>query len=289
MGNEAVDYDTDIQTIGEYAQAVADVQAKIAFAYTTALANVETTFQQASPEEARPDVVGVMLKSGVKAIEKIAVTAVKTQTGADLGPVVEMVHAIGSELDRAQQAGASQAAGEWIRGFRTSVANAYTQGQGAAALREKLIADYNQGDEGQRAWTIGGVQNELAAVKTINPPRTENIEVAMYEAWINQFFDSDCMNGNGSVILQFNGDGALETCRVNAPLGSRVAGAMNGIMVAAGVERIMDLQVVKKVCRVDSCMCFEPNGVVRKGTDDAEAESFLSSSDTWTLARRFDA
>lgn len=288
MGNEVVDYDTDMETIGEYAQAVADAQAKIAFAYTSALANVETTFQQASPEEARPDIVGVMLKSGVKAIEKAAVTAVKAQTGADLGPIVEMVHAIANELDRAQQAAASQAAGEWIRGLRTSIVNAYTQGQGAAALREKLTEEYKHGDEGRRSWYIGGVQNELDAVRTINPPRTEVIEVAMYEAWINQFFDSDCMSGNGSVVLQFDGDGSLESCRVNAPLGNRVAGALNGIMGAAGVSRIMDLQVVKKVCREDSCMCFEPNGVVRKGTDDGDAEQFLTASETWALARRFD-
>jgi len=102
--NAALDFDTDMQTIRNYVSAVVETKAKIATAYTAALDNVQITFQTASPAEARPDVLGVILKSGLKAAEKSAVTAVKESTGADLGPLVDMLHAIADEVDRAAKA-----------------------------------------------------------------------------------------------------------------------------------------------------------------------------------------
>jgi hypothetical protein len=60
MGTDAaLDFDTDMQTIRNYVSAVVETKAKIATAYTAALDNVQTTFQTASPAEARPDILGV--------------------------------------------------------------------------------------------------------------------------------------------------------------------------------------------------------------------------------------
>jgi len=42
----------------------------------------------ASAAEARPDILGAALKSGLKSAEKAIVKAISTSTGVDLGPVV---------------------------------------------------------------------------------------------------------------------------------------------------------------------------------------------------------
>ena len=112
---DAVEFDTDMQTIRDYTSAVVETQTKIAAAYTGALANFETTVRSASATEAKADLVGAVLKSGLKAVEKEAVTAVKEETGADLGPIVDMLHAVSDELDRAAKAAESLAVGDWIK------------------------------------------------------------------------------------------------------------------------------------------------------------------------------
>ena len=283
------DFDTDMQTIRDYVHAVVEAETKVVIAYTSALANVETTLQSASPSEATPDILGAVLKSGLKALEKEAVTAVKSATGADLGPVADMIHALWEEVERAERASQSLAAGEWIKTLRTEITNAYTQGRSGDDLREQIETEYKDGDEGERGGYIAGVQNELWAMRTVKAPRAECVELAMYEAWINQFFDGDCMDGTGSVLLQFSEDGSPESAKVNAVLGERVAGALNVIMAGAGVHDVMGLGVVKKVCRGDACMCFEPDNTVRKTTEDDDAERFLSDQATWRNFARFSA
>jgi hypothetical protein len=251
------DYESDMRTIRDYVTAVTEKQIKMTLAFTGALENVESTFLTASSQEAEPQVLNVVLKSGLKFLEKTAVTAVKAQTGADLGPLVELVHAVDSEIDRAAQAGQSHAAGEWIRDLRTELVNGYTQSESGDALRLVTI------------------------------PRTETIEVTMYEAWVNQLFNDDCVDGTGNILVQFAEDGALQSATVNATYGNRVADSLNRVMMRAGVERLMDLKVVKKLCIGDSCMCFEPNNVIRKSTDDEAAEAYLTSPQTWGLVRAF--
>jgi hypothetical protein len=281
------DYESDMRTIRDYVTAVTEKQIKMTLAFTGALENVESTFLTASSQEAAPQVLNVVLKSGLKFLEKTAVTAVKAQTGADLGPLVELVHAVDSEIDRAAQAGQSHAAGEWIRDLRTELVNGYTQSESGDALRQQLEDDYNQRDEGQQNWLIGGLQNEIDAVRLVTIPRTETIEVTMYEAWVNQLFNDDCVDGTGNILVQFAEDGALQSATVNATYGNRVADSLNRVMIRAGVERLMDLKVVKKLCIGDSCMCFEPNNVIRKSTDDEAAEAYLTSPQTWGLVRAF--
>jgi hypothetical protein len=286
---DAEDFETDMQTIRDYVRAVVEGQSKIAVAYTNALANVETTFRSASATEAKPNILGAMLKSGVKSLEKAAVSAVKSETGADLGPIVEMIQAVWDEVDRAEKAGQSLSAGEWIKNLRTEITNAYTQGRSGDELREQIENEYKQGDAGERGGYIGGVQNELAAVRTIKVPRTERLELAMYEEWINQYFDNDCMDGSGTVVLLFSEEGAPDSAKVNAVFGDKIAGALNNVMSSAGVGRLMDLGVVKKVCRGETCMCFEADNTVRKATSDDHAGQFLSSPETWQLFTQFTA
>jgi hypothetical protein len=292
MGNDAdaaatADYDTDMQTIGNYVSAVVEAKAKIVTAYTAALDNAQMTFQTASPAEARPDILGVMLKSGLESAEKAAVTAVKEATGADLGPLVDMMNAISDEVDRAAKAAADRAVADWLTALRTSLVNAYTQGQTGEDLRQQIEGEYKNNDVGGRGGYIAGIENELTALGTVQAPAEEVIEVNMYQSWINQNFNGDCMDGTGMIQLQFAADGSATSATVTAPLGDRVAGRLNSILANAKVWRLMDLDVVKKVCRDTDCMCFEGNNTVRKDVLDGDTHTFLTSPDNWKLFTSF--
>ena len=277
----AVDYEVDMQTIRDYVQSVVEAKSKISTSYLAAIDNFQVTVQSASPAEAKPDVLGAILKSGLKTVEKQAVTAVKGATGADLGPLVDMVHAVYDEVDRAQKAGQNLAVADWIRNARTAIANAYTQDQTGEALRNKLEAEYKQFDEGGRGGYIGGIQIELEAMRKVQAPKSEVVEVALYTQWINQNFNQDCMDGTGVIALMFDNDGNPVSASVKAPLGDKIAGALNNRMGAAGISRLMDLDVVKKACKGDTCMCFEGNNVVRKAAATDDVQSFLTSPETW--------
>lgn len=285
--NAASDFDTDMQTIRNYMSAVVETKAKIATAYTAALDNVQLTFQTASPTEARPDVLGVILKSGLKVAEKSAVTAVKESTGADLGPLVDMLRGIADEVDRAAKAAVNRAVADWLTGLRTSIVNAYTQGQTGEDLRKQIEDEYNHNDEGGRGGYIAGIENELEAMRAVQAPKSQIVELAMYESWINQNFKGDCMDGTGFVQLQFDSDDNATSATVTAPLGDRVAGRLNSIKGDAGVSQLMDLNVVKKVCRDTECMCFEDNNTVRKDVLNDDTHAFLTSPDNWAKFTSF--
>ena len=252
----AVNFDQDMQTIRDYVDAVVQAQTRVAATYSAALDSFQLTVQTASAAEVRPDVLGVVSKAGIKFAEKSAVAAVKDATGADLGPLVEMLHAISDEVDRASKAATSRSVAEWINSLRTSVINSYTQGNSRQAMIEQLEREYNQNDEGGRGGYIAGIQNELDATKTVPAPKVEAVEAAMYQGWINQAFNQECIDGAGILSLQFGVDGNLVSAKVVAPLGDRLAGRLNTIMGTAGISGLMDLDVAKKVCREDVCICF---------------------------------
>jgi hypothetical protein len=285
--SQALDFDTDMQTIRDYVDSIVETQTKLATSYTTALDNFQTTVLTASPTDAKPDLLGAVLKSGLKSIEKVAVTAVKSATGADLGPLVDMLQAVSDEIDRAAKAAQSYQVGAWIKSVRSSVSDAYTQGKTRQGLLDQFTNEYNQNDEGGRGGYIAGIQNELSAMKTVTVPKSETIEVALYAGWINQNSNDDCIDGTGIINLNFDSDGNPDSAKVVAPLGDKIAGALNTAMNGSGIATLMDLEVVKKVCKEDACACFEGDNTVRKSVLDDDTQAFLSSSDTWSQFKRF--
>jgi hypothetical protein len=283
----AADFETDTQTIRDYVDAVLQAQAEFTTAYGAALDCFQLTIQTASPKEASPDILGTVAKSGLKFAEKVAVTAVSDSTGADLGPLVEMVHAIYDETERAAKSATARSAAEFVTALRTAVINGYTQGAGRQAMLEQLQTEYNGNDEGGRGGYIARIQNELAATKIVHAPRVEAIELALYVGWINQNFNSDCVDGTGFVFVQFDTDGTVTSVTITAPLGDKLAGRLNSIMQTAGTDGPMNLDVVKKLTRGTVSMCLEGNNSIRMDTDDADAHTFLTSPDTSKLVRSF--
>ncbi len=287
VDSSIADYDTDMQTLRDYVAAVVEAKAKIATSLLTGIDNFQTTVSSASPADAKPNFLGVVMKSGLKVVEKSAVTAVKDATGADLGPLVDVIHAASDEIDRAAAASKSLAVAEWIKSARSAISNAYTQDKTGRDLLKMLTEEYNSYDEGGRGGYIGGIQNEMDAVGRVQAPVAQIPEVAMYESWINQNFNDDCMDGTGIIYVQFDDDGSLTSAAVISPLGDKIAGGLNSQMSAAGINRLMDLDVVKKFCKGDVCMCFEGDNTVRKATDDNEVQQFLQADATWSLATLF--
>jgi hypothetical protein len=280
-------YNTDMDTIGQYVAAVVEAKSKISTSFLAAIDNFGTVAAAASPADAKTNILGAVMKSGLKSVEKTAVTAVKSATGADLGPLVDVVNAVSDEIDRAAAAAQNLAVAQWITSTRAAVANAYTQDQSGVALHDKIVQEYNQNDAGGRGGYIGGIQNELAALKTVQTPVEEVVEVAMYEEWINQHFNNDCIDGTGIIYLQFGDDGSFTSASVVAPIGDKIAGALNSQMSNAGVANLMALEVVKKVCKGPDCMCFEVNNVIRKAASDDQNQAYLSADSTWKLAELF--
>jgi hypothetical protein len=283
----SVDFDADMQTIRDYVASVVEAKAKIATSFLTAIDNFQTTVTSASPADARPNLLGAVMKSGLKSVEKASVSAVKDATGADLGPLVDVIHSVSDEIDRAAAAAQGLAVAEWIKSARTAIANAYTQDQTGEALRQRLENEYKSNDEGGSGGYIGGIQNELAAMGKVQAPIAQIPEVSMYLAWINQNFNNDCIDGTGIVYIQYADDGTFTSASVAAPLGDKIAGALNSQMTSAGVSRLMDLDVVKKVCKGSDCMCFEGNNLVRKAASDDQNQAFLKDESTWKLAVSF--
>jgi hypothetical protein len=282
------DFETDMETIRDYVSAIVETKSKIATAYLAAIDNCQTTLQSASKAEAKPDILGAVMKSGLKAAEKTAQSAVKAATGTDFGPIADMIHGMYDEIDRAAKAAKNFAVSEWIKGIRSSVTNAYTRDQTGTALRKQVEDEYNQNNEGSRGGYIGGIQIALHALQSMQAPRSEELEVAMYQAWINKNFEGDCIDGSGIISIQFDEDGKFTSATVVAPQGDKIAGAFNNVMGNANVNQLMDLEVVKRVCKGDHCVCFDGNNVVRKDTEDAQTSLFLTSHDTWQMVTQFD-
>ncbi len=285
--NPAMDIEIDMQTIRDYVSAVVETKSKIATAYLSAIDSFQTTIQFASPQEATPDILGAVLKSGLKAAEKAAVSAVSAATGASLAPLADMMHGIYDEIERASKAAQGLAVADWIKGIRTAVTNAYTQDQTGEALRKQIEDEYNNNDEGGRGGYIAGIEIELEALRTAQVPKEEALQATMYQAWINQNFNNDCIDGTGIAYIQFDDEGNLLSATVQAPQGDKVAAALNQVMNGAGIYSLMDWDVVKKVCRGYDCMCFEGNNVIRKPATGDDTQAFLTAPETWQKLRQF--
>ena len=56
---------------------------------------------------------------------------------------------------------------------------------------------------------------------------SQTIEVVLYDAWINQNFNDDYIDGTGIINLNFDSDGNPDSAKVVAPLGDKIAAALS--------------------------------------------------------------
>ena len=285
--SDDINYQTDMQTIRDYVKTIIELRSRLVTVYLAALENFETTLQAPSADEIKPDFLKAVLKGGFKTAEKKVLAATKEATGLDFTFVSDTVHAVYDEIDRAGQASGRFNVLQWIKKVRTSLANAYARSSTGDEIRKQIEDEYNANDEGGRGGYIGGIQNEQQALNQLTLPKTEELEVALYCAWINEAFDGDCMDGTGLIHLQFDEDGEPQSTTVIAPQDKRIATGLNNQMSSAGIWQLMDLEVVKKICKGDHCACFEPDNTLRKVSIEDEAEAFLEDHSNWEKFRNF--
>lgn len=280
-------YDVDMQIIRDYVALVEQVKARLATTQLEALANVETTLQSAAPTDATSEVMSKLTQAGIKLLEEAVSSAAKKFAGVEIAPLFELVHIAYEAVDTAKNAQSSLSAADWLRDLRSELTNGYAQSPNGETLREQLEQEYNANDEGGRGGYIAGIENERDALKALQLPLMESVELAMYESWINAHFSGDCMAGPGLAVIQFDADRNLESATLDAPEGEQVAHAMNGRLAKARKRSLMDLDIVKRLCVDDDCACFEGNNVVRKPASSDENQAWLSSPEAWAQLRRF--
>ena len=242
--------------------------------------NFETTIRFASPTEATPKILGVLAQSAVKLIEKEVASAIEGVTHVDVGPVVELVHAINDEMERADKATTSLQVGNWVKSLRSSVNNVLTEQTSFEVLRKQ----YEDSDEGERSNIVADVGEELnqltAVADGLKAITNQIFECGLYEDWINAHFTNDCVDGPGNIHIDLSEDGEISEVTVNAPLGDKIEGAFNSGPLGKGfvpeLDRIADIKVGKKVSIGDRCGCFDDRNEMTKGSDFLSDEQLMS-------------
>lgn len=252
--DNVVEYDAAMETLGTYAHQTTEAKTRLTLVYISALANFETTVQQASREEAKADLVGVALKSGWNTAKGLVTAAVTKSTGVDVAPLVALYDAVDGEIDRAAAASTSLAAGEWIKKLRSTLTDNYAKDNSGAYLQQ-LKEYYGSLDPDERFDWITSVQVELESLKSFVPPKTDAIELALYEGWLWSFYehcggDPDPHYGGtigGVVRIMFDEEDdspVLEAVCIKAPLGDKIQSGIERVMTGS----VMGLNAVKQVC-----------------------------------------
>lgn len=281
MTDEQSVFNVDIQIIRDYVTLRDDTLRVLITQFNAALNNFETTIRSSSPTEAKPNILGVLAKSAVKIIEKQVASTVETAVHVDIGPVVELAHAINDEMERAKNASTSLEVGNWIKGLRSSVNNVLTQ-QISFEVLQKQYADDESGrsdlvaDVGEQLNALGAVADGLKSITN------QVFECGLYEDWINAHFANDCVDGEGNIHIDLDENGDVIEVTVNAPLGDKIEGAYNTRLLLPGrdsipgLDHVSAIKVGKKVSIGTRCACFDDRNRLTKGSDFVSDDRFVT-------------
>ncbi|NOU11408.1 MAG: hypothetical protein HOO98_15525 [Nitrospira sp.] len=279
--------DADMQAIRNYVLTVTAAQAKITTCYLSAMHSLRNVIQGVSSSEARPNTLRVVLKSGLTAAERLPVAGIKMTTETEFRPICDLIHSISNAIDKFTMTYQDLSGADWIDGVRLSIADVCMQDKSGENLQIRIEDKYRktQGDSVGRFMT--SIKNELTTIQTMEPPVVQKLELAMYTAWVNQNFTDDSIDDTGYLHIQFADDDTLLSATVRSPLGNKVAAALNGIMTQAGVTHLMELDVVKRVCKGESCVWVERDNTVRKNPTNTDTLVAFASDDAWQRITQF--
>lgn len=273
MSGEQSVFITDMQIIRDYVTLRDETLQQLITQFNVGLNNFETTIRSSSSTEAQPNILKVVTKSAVKLIENTVTNSIKEAAHIDIGPVVELVHAINDEMERAGASLTNLQVGNWIAGLRSSVNNVLTKQTSFEVWRKQ----YEDSDEGERSNLVADIGEELNALTEVADALkaipNQVFECGLYEDWISAHFANDCMNGVGNIHIDLDEDGTIIEVTINAPLGDKIEGAFNSRLLGQkdssvpGLERISDIKVGKKVSIGDRSGCFDDRNEMTKGSD----------------------
>lgn len=236
------------QTIDKCAPMMA-AQFNAAFERThIALNNFETTMQFESTSNADPDVLGVLVDF---AFEFGTRKIVELVPGG--GEVLGMVNAVRDELFRAGKAKTGAEIGSWIRQQRRIL-----EGRRGLFLetnvKEELVLSYlGAPNREQRAAELIDLK---AALGTVALPEMADIELIMYENWINAHFLRIGEDTSGCIEYRFEEekDGiSFISLKVDAPQAAddQLDGALNALFNSGKLtlaSKPIDMFVRKRAC-----------------------------------------
>lgn len=193
----------------------------------SALNNVQTKMTFASASDAQPDILGALSDLAFEfATRKVAGLV----TGGDL--LLDWINVVRDELFRAATAGTSASVGEWIVNQRRVLEHQREE------FREKNVAEeltlfYLSAATGDRAGRVAELLEVKASVGSLSLPQIEDLELIMYETWINAHFVRVGADEPGCIAYRFLRDDGLEllalTVEAPQPSAGQLEGALNGL------------------------------------------------------------
>lgn len=276
------------KTIHAYASAIITAKNKIATNYLSAIDNFRTLIQSAVPsEEIQPHVLSSVLQIGLATIEKILAATLKEPIRSALQPIIDLTHGASDTINT--EANHALSGTDWLDQVQQSLTNLFSADQSAERLKMQLESDCELYDEETRDSHITNLKNEMTVLQTLELPSVEKLELAIYTAWINQNVAGEGLNDPGHIEIRVVDDGNRNSATVQAPFGDKIASALNGIMAKAGISRLANLDVVKKVFKGDVIAYFERDNSLRSNHEHNDSSMPFMLDDSWKNIERFTA
>jgi len=308
--------------INKYVSLVAEQDKKLLEALDRALHNFETSMSFASEAEAETNVSGSLASTAFEAGVSIlsdfipggqtAKTALKLVSASK-----KFFEATTAELEQAGTASESLEVGRWIKEQRDQISRRLVnmKENERNLLRIDLETAFLEEDEQARQDFLDELQqaiqrltgaNENASTKGTVDGTVEEMQLKLYEQWINEHFTtmgSDWdqeVPGGIEYRLEFENDEfEFESCSVRAPLENKVNTALNDLLAKGRLRNIrlpIDLKVRKRVClRTENhvgghgwfCAWLDENNNILSTPNHPEAAKGFMRSDWRSLAERF--
>jgi hypothetical protein len=160
----------------------------------SAIDNFESTMQFASEFEAEPKIAEALLETAINESADYLVGLVDEKIPGT-SQVAAAIKAVNAEVERAAAAQASHNVGAWIRAQRTLVSNHMTGAKEgdlptSVAIKDAILEDLcwrreDGGDHDAAIMEITAAQAKLGGVPTV-----ETYLRALYEGWINAYFQA---------------------------------------------------------------------------------------------------
>jgi len=278
--------DTAVPTIHAYVSAIITAKKKITANYLSAIDNFDTLIQSTAPSaEIQPHALSSVLQIGLATIEKIIATTLKEPIGSALQPIMDLIHRASNTISTAPNHALSGT--EWMGAVRRSLTNLFAEEQSVERLNLQLESAYELYDKDTRDRYITSLKNEMPVLQTLEFPSAEQLELAIYTAWINQNVDGEGIDDTGHIDIRLIDGGNRSSATVQAPLGDQIAAALNGIMDKAGITHLADLDTVKKVSKGDIIAYFERDNSLRSNPMNNDSAIPFMLDDSWKSVERF--
>ncbi len=188
---EAVTPRVAMRAIRQYNDMIQTTLTNLRDAWQDGINNFQTEMQFPSAGEAMPDIASALLTAASNELfgKLMGVAGKLPGVGEVIGPVVSVVQAVNSEIERAKKAAQSMALGAFIVNMRDSVGNRINDLRTQRVNRENalwkdFVENYHGMERDERFQFFKNATKRLSALKIHSEPITRSLGVA----WIRENF-----------------------------------------------------------------------------------------------------